>query len=65
VRLRLTPRATRDLADIAGYLAALNPAASQRVRAAILESLQSIVSFPRLGRPQTVDGVRKVVTRRY
>jgi plasmid stabilization system protein ParE len=36
-----------------------------RVRAAILESLQNLVRFPRLGRPQKVEGVRKLVTRRY
>jgi toxin ParE1/3/4 len=35
------------------------------VRAAILESLQNLVSFPEAGRRQTVEGVRKLVTRRY
>ncbi|WP_245471874.1 MULTISPECIES: type II toxin-antitoxin system RelE/ParE family toxin [Bradyrhizobium] len=35
------------------------------MRAAILESLQNLVRFPRLGRPQKVEGVRKLVTRRY
>ena len=36
-----------------------------RVRAAILGSLQNLVCFPRLGRPQKIKGVRKLVTRRY
>lgn len=36
-----------------------------RVRDAILESLQNLVRFPRLGRPQKVEGIRKLLTRRY
>lgn len=36
-----------------------------RVRTALLESLQSLVLFPQIGRQQKVEGVRKVVTRRY
>jgi hypothetical protein len=35
------------------------------VRAAILESLQSLVLFPHIGRQQQVEGVRKLVTQRY
>jgi toxin ParE1/3/4 len=35
------------------------------VRAAILDSLQLLGSFPHLGRRQSVEGVRKLVTRRY
>ena len=35
------------------------------MRAAILHSLQNLVLFPRVGRAQTVEGVRKLVTRKY
>lgn len=35
------------------------------MRAAILESLQSLVLFPQIGRQRKVEGVRKPVTRRY
>lgn len=42
-----------------------NPQAALRVRNAILESLKNLVLFPRLGRQQQVEGVRKMVTRRY
>ena len=35
------------------------------MRAAILESLQNLVLFPQVGRRQKVEGVRKLVTRRY
>jgi toxin ParE1/3/4 len=65
MKLRFTPRATQDLIEIADYICGRNPAASLRVRAAILESLQNLVSFPEAGRRQTVEGVRKLVTRRY
>ena len=65
MKLRFTPRATQDLADIAAYVRVHSPAAALRVRAAILASLQALVSFPRIGRQQKVEGVRKLVTRHY
>jgi addiction module RelE/StbE family toxin len=65
MRLRFTRRAVQDLAEIADYIRARNPAAAQRVRAAILESLQNVIAFPQMGRRQTVEGVRKLVTRKY
>ena len=34
-------------------------------RSAILESLQSLVLFPHVGRRQNIEGVRKLVTQRY
>jgi plasmid stabilization system protein ParE len=65
MRLRFSPQATQDLIDIADYIRAENPPAAERVRSAILETLQLLAEFPRLGRRQSVDGVRKLVTRRY
>ena len=65
MKLRFTPRATQDLAGIADYIRAHNPAAAQNVRAAILHSLQNLVLFPEVGRRQTVEGVRKIVTAKY
>jgi toxin ParE1/3/4 len=65
MKLRFTPRATQDLIDIADYIRERNPAASLRVRAAILGSLQNLLMFPEIGRRQTVQGVRKLVTRKY
>ena len=41
MRLRFTPRAAQDLASIAAYIRELNPPSALRVRAAILESLQT------------------------
>ena len=65
MKLRFTPRAAQDVVAIADYIRAHSPAAAGRVRAAILQSLQDLVLFPRLGRAQTVEGVRKLVTRKY
>ena len=65
MKLRFTPRAVQDLADIAAYIHEQNPPAALRVRSAILESLQNLVLFPHIGRQQSVESVRKLVTRRY
>jgi toxin ParE1/3/4 len=65
VKLRYTPRATQDLAEIAEYLRLRNPAAALTVRGAILRSLQDLALFPEIGHRQDVEGVRKPVTRRY
>jgi plasmid stabilization system protein ParE len=65
VKLRLTRRATQDIASIAGYIRDHNPAAAARVRSAIYASLQNLILFPRVGRLQRTKGVRKFVTRPY
>jgi toxin ParE1/3/4 len=65
MKLRFTERATQDLIDIADYVREHSPQAALRVRDAILESLQNLVLFPHIGRQQTVESVRKLVTRRY
>ena len=65
MKLRFTGRALENLSQIAGYLRARNPAAALRVRKAIYESLGTLVCFPYAGRPQTTEGVRKLVTRKY
>jgi toxin ParE1/3/4 len=65
VKLRFTPRATSDLTEIADFIRAESPQGARRVRDAILNSLQVASAFPRIGRRQSVEGVRKLVTRRY
>jgi toxin ParE1/3/4 len=65
MRLRFTLRASQDIVEIADYIHAESPLAARRVRTAILASLQTLVDFPRLGRPQSVEGVHKIVTRKY
>jgi toxin ParE1/3/4 len=51
MKLRFTPRAVQDLADHADTIHVRNPSAAQHARAAILQSLQNLVLFPRVGRP--------------
>jgi toxin ParE1/3/4 len=65
MKLRFTPRALADLIEIAEYVRQHNPAAAVRVRAAIYASLQNLILFPRVGRRQKAEGVRKFVTRKY
>jgi toxin ParE1/3/4 len=65
MKLRFTPQAISNLIAIAEYIRARNPAAALAVRDAILESLQTLTLFPEIGRQQTVEGVRKLITRKY
>jgi toxin ParE1/3/4 len=65
MKLRFTSRAAQDPVAIADYLNARNAHAAQHVRAAILRSLQNLILFPKVGRAQSVEGVRKLVIRRY
>lgn len=65
MKLRFARRAARDLVEIADHIREQNPQAAPRVRAAILESLRVIAAFPQIGRRQSVEGVRMLVTRRY
>jgi plasmid stabilization system protein ParE len=65
MKLHFTPRARLDLIGIADYIRTRNPAAALAVRQAILGSLQSVAMFPEIGRQQSVEGVRKFITRRY
>jgi plasmid stabilization system protein ParE len=65
MKLRFTPRALDDLANIADFIGAHDPAAAKRVRAAIYGTLRLLISFPQLGRMQAVENVHKIVTRRY
>jgi len=65
VKLRFTPRAIANIAAIADYIQKENPAAARRVRSHIYDSLQNLILFPRLGRRQKEQGVRKFITPRY
>jgi plasmid stabilization system protein ParE len=50
MKLRFTPRAIANLIAIADYIHAQNPAAARRVRASIIDSLQTLILFPHVGR---------------
>jgi plasmid stabilization system protein ParE len=65
MKLRFTPRATDNTAAVADFLTARNPSAAVRVQADIYQSLQDLLLFPRAGRRQTTEDIRKSVTKRY
>lgn len=65
MKVRFTARAVGDLARIADFLAPKNPAAAIRVRASIIDSLRLVAAFPDAGRRQNVEGVPKLITRKY
>jgi plasmid stabilization system protein ParE len=65
VKRRFSPQSLRHLSEIADYIKFENPGAALRVRAAILKSLEILKQFPRIGRLQTTERVRKVVTQKY
>lgn len=65
MKLRFTRRATENLTHIADFIRAENPVAAVAVRNAIYESLQLLLLFPQLGRRQSTEGVRKLVTQRF
>lgn len=65
MRLRFTVRATENLVEIADYLYQHNPQAARYVRASIYEGLKTLLLFPRAGRAQKTEGIRKLVTPKY
>jgi addiction module RelE/StbE family toxin len=65
VKLRFTPRAVQDVAELADFVRQRNPDAAERVRAAIYEGLRNLLLFPYAGREQNTASVRKLVTRKF
>ena len=65
MRLRFTPRSTANLIEIADKIHVHNPMAAKRVQADIHNGLQNLVLFPHAGRRQRVEGVRRLVTRKF
>lgn len=65
MKIRLTSRAHRDLADIADYLNARNPHAARRVADRISRSLQILQRSPELGRASGVADLRQYTIPRF
>jgi plasmid stabilization system protein ParE len=65
MRLRFTPRAAKNIAEIADYIRLRNPQAARAVRASIFDGLRTLLLFPEVGRLQQTEGVRRLVTRKY
>ena len=65
MKLRFTRRAVDNITELADYIRARNPEAADAVRTAIYDSLTYLILFPNVGRLQTTEGVRNLVTRKY
>jgi toxin ParE1/3/4 len=65
MRLRFTRRAVQNLDQISSYLRERSPTGLRSVRDALQKTLDLIAEFPASGRRQEVEGVLKMVTRRY
>ena len=55
-------RAIADVARIVDYIAAANPIAAARVARELVLAGDSLVPFPRPGRPGRLPGTRELVT---
>lgn len=62
---RLTPRALADLRIIRDYLEPLSPKGAERVRLAILNTVQLLAQFPRCGRATDIPEIRMITAMRY
>lgn len=56
--VRLAPRAWRDLARLADFLASRSPRAEAKARAALWAAIKSLHRFPDRGAPASVEPVR-------
>ena len=65
MKLRFTLRAVENIAELADYIRTRDPRAAERVRADIYASLRNVILFPKVGRRQTAEGVRKLVTPKF
>jgi len=61
MRVRYTPQAKCDLADIFSYIARENPVAARRVVAAIRRGIMLVAENPGIGRPGRIAGTRELV----
>lgn len=64
MQIRWLKGALRNLAQAVDYIAKDNPAAAQGVARAIFETVQSLKTYPQIGKPWRIEGVRTVVVPR-
>jgi len=65
LRLKLSARAKRDLADIKSHIAQRNPPAAERVRQRIQQTITILRDHPYIGRPTLKPGVLMTTVPRY
>jgi len=63
--LRWLADALADLRGVREYIAKENPAAAQRVIAAIRQEVEALRAHPAIGRPGRLEKTRELVVRRY
>ena len=60
--LRITSRAQRDLREIVEYIARDNPGAAERVGLRLIEQVELLTQFPKLGRQVRQRPENRVLT---
>ena len=65
MRLRYTPRARSDIAEIHHYIAQHNPRAATAAVRRIRSTCHLLASYPGIGRPTDISGVRVLLVGRY
>jgi addiction module RelE/StbE family toxin len=65
MKVRYTRRALSDVASIAEYIHQHNPAAAQRVEAAIRSTVEMLTDFPKIGRECSELSARSLGVPRY
>ena len=65
LRVRLTPRAARDLEDIHDYLSQRSASGANAVRRKIAEAIDLVALYPGLGRTTQKSGVAMIPVSTY
>jgi len=65
MKLRYTPRAKLDLAEIHDYIAQENPQAARRVIFLIRQTAQNLLQNPQIGKPGRVAGTHEITVGRF
>ena len=61
MKIRWAPEAAEDYSHIVHYIREDNASAALRVAKSIRESIATLKTFPRLGRPGRMEGTRELV----
>jgi toxin ParE1/3/4 len=61
MKIRWSPEAAADFAGIIEYIRTQNPSAAERVAQTVYDSINSLESFPKRGRPGRVEHTRELV----
>jgi toxin ParE1/3/4 len=65
MKLRYTPRARSDLAEIHDYIAQENPQAARRVIQIIRKAAEALAQNPQVGKAGRVAGTRELAVGRF